>query len=770
MPNLRRSLTGLAVIAANMGISAPVLSQTSENLVLEEVLVTAQKRQESLQTVPVSVAVETAASIDKKSIVDLSTLATRTPNLYIEDGGATANIAMRGLGSPGIESIEPSVGLYIDNISVARPRGITQNPFYDLERIEVLRGPQGTLWGRNTIAGAVNILTAKPTDEFTGYASAEFGNYNMHKAEVVVSGPIFNTLSGRLSVYNAHRSGYLENHGIGPDGGGIDSEAYRGQLRWQPTENFSALLKYEHVNHAQLGHTLQLVGMGPAGLSNPYTQQALAAGEDYDVDLDQVVNGTGLFSMVGNNARQQNSSDLATLTFDWDVAGHTITAQSGYVDYETFRVMEFSGGPINVIGLGMPNLPGIPRNQKGDTLEFFSQELRIASPQEQRFSYVAGLYYDDLEVVQTHFNDGGGAIIDAAGTILLANNGDVEDVKSYSAYFEGNYKITDAWIVTAGIRSGKEEKDFKDFVGLELVFGGVPSGVFVEDGGTIFFGNQTIQNLSRDDSYTTWSGKLQFLASDDAMFYATVATGFKSGGFNNGGNTLIIQDKVVNEENSISIELGSKLTFAEGRGRFNAALFRTKFEDLQVSKSDETTGVIVTTNAAEAITQGIELEATWRLTEAWTLGGSYAYLDAEYDKFDNAPCGPFLIAAVGQPCSQDLSGERLQRAPENSGTLYVEYFSALGDTGWDLNGYLGWSYRDETFTTISNEFKSDTIELFDARLAVSNADGWVVALKGSNLTDERSLILVQDNTLLGGDQFGVITPPRMYSLQIRKTF
>ncbi|MGI9292876.1 MAG: TonB-dependent receptor [Pseudomonadales bacterium] len=755
-------------------LSAGTTAQNAASYTLEEVIVTAQKRSQSLQDVPISVAVETAASIEKKGILDLSSLSNHTPNLFIEDGGATANIAMRGLGSPGIESIEPSVGTYIDSISLARPRGVTQNPFYDLDRIEVLRGPQGTLWGRNTIAGAINIVTAKPGEEFEGHASLEVGNFSSHALEAAVSGPLVPSLYGRLSIYNAERDGYLDNEGIGPDGGGLDSEAYRGQLLWKPSDTFDALLKYEHVNHAQLGHAIQIVGAGPttiAGEPNIITPMLIAAGEDFETDTTQRVNGTGLFDFVSNNPRQSNSSDLAALTLNLALGEYTLTSTTGYIDYEAQRVMEFSGGPLNVIGLG---------GQEGDTVEFLSQELRLTSPKLGNFSFIGGLYYDDLEVVQTPLDEGGGAVIDAIAnsTILIARNGDVEDVSSYSAYVEGTYEFSEQWIASAGIRVGEEDKKFTDFVGLEIlgldsgVFGAPPGqAVFTEDGGSFIFGQQAVQDLERDDSYLTWSAKLQYFTNDDVMFYVTAATGFKSGGFNNGGNTLILEDKVVSEEESLSIEGGAKMTVADGRGRINIAVFRTEFDDLQVSRTD-TTGVLVTTNAAEATTQGVELDASWRLAENWTIGGSYAYLDAEYDDFPNAPCGPFLQEAdpVGCMDGQDLGGERLQRAPENSGSLYVEYVREIAK-GWEFTSYLGWSFRDETFTVISNEFESDSLSLLDARFELRNADaGWVVAVKGKNLTDEDSLILRQDNALLQGAQFGAIVVPRTYALQVKKLF
>ncbi len=771
MKHTRHPVTSALLLAISTAGGIEHAAAQSDRLALDEIIVTAQRREQSLQNVPISVAVETAATLEKKGIAELAGLAVRTPNLFIEDGGATANIAMRGLGSPGIESIEPSVGLYIDSISFARPRGVTQNPFYDMERIEVLRGPQGTLWGRNTIAGAINVVTARPTEELSGYVSGEVGNFDAYQIEGVVSGPLVDTLSGRLSVYTANRDGYLHNVGIAPDGGGIDSQAYRVQLQWQPNDCFRANLKWEQIDHSTEGHTIQLVGRGPRpflpGVPNLLNKLYRAAGEDYDIDRTQRVNGTGDFSFVADDPRQQNLTDLGSLVFAWDLSGYTLTAQTGYADWEAQRVMEFSGGALDIIGL---------RGEEGDTGEFWSQELRVQSPTDRTFHWVAGIYYDDLKMVQTPWDDGGGAIINvpASGIGLLARNGDVEKVESYSGYFEGTFNFNEQWIATAGLRLGKEKKDFEDFVGLELVFGGdydSPSGVYIEDGGTTFFGQQTIQPLNRDDEYLTWSAKLQYQMNDATMLYVTAATGYKSGGFNNAGNTLVIADKVVEEEDSIAFEAGAKMDLADGRGRLNIAVFHVTFDDLQVARSD-TTGVIVTTNAAKAVTEGIELDGAWRLTDTLTVGSSLAWLNAEYEDFENAPCGPFQRAADPAGCldGQDLSGETLQRAPDYSGTVYLEFTQGLGG-GWDMDAYAGYTFRDKSTTVISNEFGAESMQLLDARVSFSHEDsGWMVALKGNNLTDERKLILRQDNDLLQGGQFGVINMPRTYALQVRKSF
>lgn len=777
-------------ITSTAAVSTGTMAQQG-NLALEEVIVSAQRRDESLQTVPVSVAVETGAELEKKGIGDLKSLSAKVPGLFIEDGGATSNLAIRGLSSPGIESVEPSVGLYIDNISLARPRGITQNPFYDLARIEVLRGPQGTLWGRNTIAGAINIVTERPTEEFEAYVSAEAGNYSARKFEAAISGPLTDTLSGRLSVYNAERDGYLDNQLGGPDGGGYDSEAYRGQLRWRPVEPLEIHVKYEHVDHLQRGHSQQMVGAGPGQLGAEIESRMRARGEDFKVDKKQYVEGTGLWAKFvnDNDAGQGNDSDLASLNIDYQFeSGYQLTSQTGYIDYTTDRLMEFSGGPLNVIGL----------NNVGDATEYRSQEFRVISPVENRVHFVTGVFADRLEVSQAGLKDGnfnngntseGYALVKsvdasttpATETLLLARNGDEEEVESWAVFGEVTIDFSEKWVGTLGARHGEEKKDFTDRVGLEILTpegtpGNRQTGIILADGesGTElrFDGQQWVENLKRDDDFTTWSAKLQHFFTNDVMFYASTATGFKSGGFNNGSNTLVRSDKVFDSEDSLAFELGMKAAFLDNRVHFNVALFRVNFDDLQVSTTDAQ-GVIVTTNAAEATNQGVELDFKWRVAQDWTLGGAYAYLDTEYEQFDGAPCGPFEAdsGACDPATGKDMGGEALQRAPENSGSLYAEYFSRLLDTDWDLMGFLQYAYRDAVFTSIDNEFKSDVLKLVSARIGVVNdSAGWTVALHGENLLDERALIANESNALIGGAQFGVITTPRTYALQIKKTF
>lgn len=754
----------------SLTLASAIAAAQSEPLVLDEIIVTAQKREQSLQNVPLSVAVETSASLEKKGIINLSTLSVQVPNLFIEDGGNTPTIAMRGLGSPGIESIESSVGLYIDNISLPRPRGLTQNPFFDLERIEVLRGPQGTLWGRNTIVGAINILTAAPTSELYGHASIETGNYGSHVGEVVLSGPLSNNLTGRLSVYNMHSGNFIENK-VGPDSGGRDAEAYRVKMHWQALNNLSIQLKYEHSRNTVFGSMRQYIAPGPnifAGVPNTVNPVIGALGENFRIDTVQYIPGDGTlkftdprFMGFASHTRQSSAADIAAVDVEWSLPGdYVLRSYSGYMNFELDRIN---------------NDGAIALNNRGDKMTISSQELRLESPQIGALNFIAGLYADRLKLTTgTLLKDGSYAIIQSAsGTVLRSWGGNAERVDSWSTYLETGVDITDKLRLSVGARYGKEDKKFTNAIGLELFSRGNPSGRFITDElgrPDPIFPSQQFQILKKDKDYLTSSVRLQYQMTPDVMLYASAATGFKSGGFNNAANTLILANKTFNEETSIALEIGAKSDIYGGRGRLNMALFRTDFDDLQVAKRTEQ-GTVITTNAAQAYTQGLELESIWRISDRWTIGGSYSFLDAKYDAFKNAPCGTLQQNNNPSVClnGQDLSGKPLQHAPRHSGSIYIEYGKKLIG-GWELDGYLGWSFRDRVTTEISNEFVTDILRLVDARIQVAQPElGWIIAIKGNNLTDERALIDRTASSTLAGVQRGTINMPRTYALHIKKT-
>ncbi|MGI9294157.1 MAG: TonB-dependent receptor, partial [Pseudomonadales bacterium] len=685
-------LTLGCVAALATSISVPVVSQ--ESLALEEVLVTATKRASSLQDIAVSVAVETADSMDKKGIINLKSLSTQVPSLYIDDTGTVASIAMRGLGSPGVDSVESSVASYVDGVYLARNR-LVQNTFFDLDRIEVLRGPQGTLWGKNTIAGALSIHTAKPTDEFEAKITAEAGNFNSHVLEAAVSGPIADGLAGRLAVYNTRRGAWMKNN-LGQDGGGFSSEAYRGTLRWEPTDSLSFMTKWSHIRHNQVGHFGQLESFpDPSILTTGSFAGLPARSVETDIDKKQSVQtempGSLTPISLGDNTGQATSADLVYLnaTYAFDNGGE-LTAITGYSDYEGSRRLNNAAAPVTAVLLDALN-----------EFETFSQEIRYSSPADNKFSFIAGAYYEDTKnrndedddtVAFFDFNASGGLSGLANGALLAAfdptfaavppeafaaagviseavggrfgpvvgstGGGSERDVESLAVFFEGTYQLSDAFEFVFGVRYSKDELDVvkpfefrntdgsafgtTDFVG-DVVGGIAADPAIVAAAGLYPGGAGTAESVAGffpfvdlSDDYVTAVGesigqaysliagsasngvtfadnrssesvdgsiKVQWYPADGVNLYGTVATGYKSGGFNLDGITLA-ETTEFDDESALAFELGAKLNLAGGAASLNIALFRTEFDDLQVAAVIPTTGAVSFANAAEAVTQG----------------------------------------------------------------------------------------------------------------------------------------------------------------------
>ncbi len=855
----RLSIPVKSLIAISVAAAASTTAFAQNRLMLEEIIVTAQKRAENAIDVPISMAIETGESLEKKGILDLQTLSINTPGLYLQDGGRTSQVAMRGLGSPGLDSVESSVGFYIDGVYFGRSR-LSRNPLFDMERIEVLRGPQGTLYGRNTIAGAINMITAKPSDEFEGRFLIEgsAGDIDNHKFEAYVSGPIVDGLSGRLSVLNSRRGSYLENSEPGPDGGGQDTEGYRGSLRWQPNDAFDLTFKYEHMNHANLGSYAQLSG-------NPFNAPALQgiANVDVAIDRNQQVGGTGI-----NNLRDKvggfYTSDVASVNATWDINdGLRLTSVTGYYDYDAQSRDYITASPVDTL-----TIAGLT-----DNYEYWSQELRLESTGDGPFNFIAGVFADNYKlttkpddaanefaaltlggpvlgptaaglaaspVIQAIFPGLAQNVADgfanglADGFTLVTPSGSPDgsqsnleqDITTWSVFFEGTYEFNEQWHLTAGIRYTDEENEtvlakgtfYRNGAGDP--WGQLPSGAELATAavandaalagregilGLVYQGTLDSEiapgvpfsflpfaigapagtPIARPEPITedsiTPSLKLQYFASDDSMYYLSVVTGFKAGGFNS-SNILAftVEGDTFQSEDALAFEIGGKWTLGGGRGTLTAALFRTDFDDLQVG-TITAQGASSVVNAASAVSQGLELDTAWRISESLTIGGSYSFLDAHYTDSNTLNCNGFqtqtrILAgdlAPGAPCTfrldEQFSGNNdLQRAPEHTASAFIEHNTSIAE-GWNLQSYVGANYRDEANTSIENILRSDSMLLVNARFALYNEPGdWSLSIYGNNLTDDRGLVLRQDNS--GTAEKGIITTPRIWAVQFSKNF
>lgn len=843
--------TSIAFILTPLALALQTTSVGAQDarLELEEIIVTAQRRAENVLEVPISISVETAASLQKKGITTLEGMSLQTPSLITQDAGRISSVAIRGLGSAGLDSVESSVGIYIDDIYFGRSR-LSRNPLFDMDRIEVLRGPQGTLYGRNTIAGAIAMHTARPTSEFSARILAEMGNLNSHKAEGYISGPLTDTLAVRLAAMNSRRGRYLDNE-IGPDGGGQDTEGYRVSATWNPTEKLSVFGKYETMVHEQVGIFDQLVG-------DPFGVWASHPGIDVKRDHHQQVNGIGPQAL--HHPGGYFTSESAALHLNWELSGgYNLKSVSGWSEYDARSRDWITASPDSALTI----------NGLTDRVEYWSQELRLESPDDRRFRFLAGAfvdYYDLKTLPRAHdravMNLGvnvlpgvvqglasnpalgflGGSQADVAAGFadgtreylrLSTWSGDPatgvsnldQVIKTWSVFFEGQYEFNPQWRLSLGIRYTAESNATRMSKGTFYTNGlGLPWGSFpdaneiaasaiaanpalapwgpylpsIYDGvlsqpiapGLVFSNMPLLMAapsgtpLAKDrikENHWIPSLKLQYFPSDEAMYYLTIATGYKAGGFNSSNiNVYTRAGDTFDGEKSVAVEVGGKLTLLEGRGQFNFALFHTRFDDMQAS-SITPQGAATVVNAAKAVSQGIEVDTTWRISEALTAGAAWAWLDAHYKDSEELTCGAYMKAlrqAQGEdftftPCTFRLDKlpngkDELQRAPKNTYTLWAEYRSALSDA-WELQMFASLNYRDKVTTMLDASLWTQSITILNARVALNQTRGdWTVALYGNNLLDDDGLLLLQENS--GGAVKGIITTPRTWGLQFIKNW
>ena len=816
---------------------------------LEEIIVTAQRRAENVLEVPISITVETAASLQKKGVTTLEGLSLQTPSLVTQDGGRISSVAIRGLGSAGLDTVESSVGIYIDEIYYGRSR-LSRNPLFDMDRIEVLRGPQGTLYGRNTIAGAIAMHTARPTEEFSARLLAEAGNLDSHKLEGSISGPLADNFAMRLAVLNSKRGTYLKNE-IGPDGAGQDTEGYRVSASWNPAEDLSLFAKYETMVHEQVGVFDQLVG-------DPFGVWAHYPGIDLRRDHHQQVNGIGPQAL--KHPGGYFTSEAAAVHLNWDLpGGYSLKSVSGWTTYDARSRDWITASPDSSLTI----------NGMTERVEYWSQELRIMSPEDRPLRFLGGAFIDYYDV-KTLPQAGSGATLNLGNSILPAvvqglatspalaflgplqpsvaagfANGTREYfrlttpsgdpvsgvsnldqlIKTWSVFFEGQYDFNPSWRLTLGVRYAKESNDTRmgkgTFYhnGLGLPWGAFPTPAQIAASAvaadptlaavsaylpSIYAGVTTreiapglpfsmlplviaapggtpLAKDSLDEDHWIPSLKLQYFPRDDAMFYLTVATGFKAGGFNSSNiNVYTRAGDTFGGEEALAIEIGGKLTLLEGRAQLNFAVFHTNFDDMQASTISPQ-GAATVVNAAKAVSQGFEIDGTWRITEALTAGAAWAWLDAHYEDSKELSCGAYMKSLrqmqgedfTTRPCTFRLDKlpngkDDLQRAPRNTITAWAEYRTALSDA-WELQLFATVNRRDKVTTMLDASLWTQPITILNARIALNQTrDDWTVALFGNNLLDDDGLLLLQENS--GGAVKGIITTPRMWGLQLVKNW
>jgi len=717
---------------------------------IEEIIVTATKRAVSIQDVPISISAYSGDFLESSDIRTLQDLSLYAPNFTMaySSQATNARILIRGIGSVGNSAIETSVGVFVDGVYYPRPGSVIGN-MLDIETAEVLRGPQGTLFGRNTAAGALNLTTRNPSDQVEGYVLAGFGDYSAYTVEGVVNAPFSDRVAVRLAAKYAERDGYGFNTLAGQEReiGERDDLTLRAKLGIDFTPNVygKLTLDYNEVNSG--GQIMELL---PATAS-PFFDGTLNAlfGENATTadGYDQVINQDHQDSL--NDEQWGVAFDL-----EFSVGQHTARSITAYRDWQATN----RESAIRLTG------DVLPRDHIYTT-ETISQEFQLLSPTDQPLTYVLGVFYyeEDFDIdedfdagvdacipVVFALAGGGAAGAGAAGACLAmsqfpATDSDyTQSLTSTAVFAQATYSFTDRFSMTFG---GRFTSDSKDAAFVQTTPNLVIGGLFRDP--------ESVPDLSSDDDAFTWLVNASFYATDDIMFFATASTGFKGGGFNSGGSGVALgrEARIFQEETSTNFELGIKSKFWNDRATANFTLYHTELDDFQDRSFDGLS--FLTRNAGKRTQKGFEADVVLSPVDSLMIFGGFSYLDAEFDSFESASPLP------GDTVSQNLTGRTPHFSPEWQGSLVAEWRAALG------SGNLEWFLRPEyTYigkqniganTNLNPQSIQDSYGLVNLRLGLAAADGrWQVTAYGKNLSDEGYCEINFDQPL--GEQFNGVNP------------
>jgi iron complex outermembrane receptor protein len=723
---------------------------------LEEVLVRAQKRAagESVQDVPIAVSAFDERTLQRSFAIDLTDVGRLAPNVTLQPVSTFpnfANFTIRGIGvTTSIRTVDPAVNAYVDGVVMGFQAGTILDTF-DTESIEVLRGPQGILFGRNTTGGAVSLRTRRPDGEFGVRAQLTLGNFERIDAAASIEGGFGDRVAAKLAVISRNQDGFFEDN----NGGTLvaaaqnPSAAEPGTPRVDQPKNRTLIVKPTFVFDITDNFELTLLGSyfradGGSAASRafiPETGRLLRAqtefgyfppSDEYEINHD----------LVGTNL-----TEATTIVVEANLdAGHGLfTGIVGYRDIDYDTTLDVDGTPFTL--LHFPD-----NRESGDQL---SVELRYASTFSDLWDFTVGLYHFEQEFSILERRQITGRAANRAHTLFLYQQGDATQEQDSQAVFGNvNVKFGERWTGFAGVRYTQEDKT------LAAIPIGTCTGAFT--------GCPTnLLTAQRDWSDTSYRIGADFTLTDDLLFYGSYTTGFRSGNFNSRAAAAAITTPADPEEVK-SAELGFKSTFAGGRARVNVAAFQTRYDDIQrISQGTLPNGTITQTllNAGRAEITGIEFESSFTPVADLQLDASIGWIDPEFKEFRGIDANrDGTINAADLEAAKRLNFDRV---PEITGYLAATWqlpTQALGGE-WSVRG--SWSYRSEFDTDVANnpELAQDAYSVFDASLNYRR-DAWRVALFGRNLSDEYWVdvkSISQNFQAFGG-------MPRMYGVEVAVDF
>ena len=732
-----------------------------------EIIVTATKRAEILHDVSLAVAVIDGERLDRLSINTLDELTVLTPLVTVTDAQAATNLFMRGVGSGQNYGFEQSVGIFIDGVHYSRGRS-ARGPFFDLERVEVLKGPQSVLFGKNVVAGAFSLVTRKPTEEWEGNLTGAWTpKYDGREFSGFASGPLSDNLSIRLAGKHSKIDGYIDNTLPGaPNPGGREELVLRGIAQWRPTGNLVATFKAETSQlDVEGGLPVTPTLLAPAHLALVQAVDPLAeTNKDYQTSTPGA--GDPFFDAMFNDTNTENY----TLTLEWELGDHQLTSVSSYIGYNTNQ--RTNNDHVNLNVLSGP--------EKHD-FKSVAQEVRLASPGGGFFEYVIGAYYanEDLETRRIANADvslsslGGVFGVDRLGR----NQRFSQDLDTWAIFAEATLNITDRFRLIGGARYTEDKKVadkrlFYSDVAMS-VDEATPHAAAAAAFNNVFGTEHDFDGIKRGTNNFSPAVKLEYDVNDEMLVYGSYTQGFKAGGFDEDYLSDVIDGFDYEDEEVESFAAGTNVSLLGGDAYISAEFFHSAFTNLQVSTFSVSSFLVG--NAAAATTLGVDIDGRWRVNDNLLFGGAFVWLDAEYDDYETGPC-VLDDAGVEIAAFCDLSGERLQYAPETSGSFYANYNIPMSN-GWEIGLYgdLVYSSAFATAGDLDPLSVQDSYVKLNATISLAALDNkYRLSLVAKNLTNRLTSHQANDIPLavfFGGKGFSnFIDPPRMLTMQAAVNF
>ncbi|MEQ3651902.1 MAG: TonB-dependent receptor [Glaciecola sp.] len=752
MKSYKLASLAICISAALQTTSLSAQEVEKNEAVLETITVTAQKRVQSIQDVPISIATLNGEKFESifSGGEDILALAVRVPGLYAEssNGRVAPRFYIRGLGNTDFDlAASQPVSIIMDDV-VKENVVLKSFPLFDIEQVEVIRGPQGTLFGRNTTAGIIKFDSVKPSEDFDAYGKVAFGSFGTVNVEGAVGGGLADNIAGRFSFLSQQRDDYIDNAFSGEDDviGGYDELAWRAQLLFTPTAELDVLVNL---------HGRDLEGTASIFRANVFTRGSNDLNENYDRDT-VYYDGNLLGNGFDNNPQEyENFGFSVKVDYDFDEA--TFTSITANEEAEGFSLGDVDGGA----GSGDTSVPGfIPftavTQDKLNDLEQFTQEFRLASNSDDALSWQVGAFYYDSSFNVTSIDGFFGAT-----TVFHENT-------TWAVFGQSTYEVSEKLTVTGGLRYTEDEKSLR--VGDQNVDG----FALVIDAAQI----QEYAPINVDDGQVGYELSANYKLDENTSLFARYANGFRAQSIQGRDVAFEGAPSVAEAETINSVEVGFKSDLLDDSLRLNAAAFYYVVDDIQFSAIGGGANNTALINADKGTAFGFEIDATYIVNENFVLTGGYSYNNTEIkdDSLSVFPCGANADfggnCRVLNPRTDDnralIDGNPFPQAPETIFNFTARYSIPAGENG-EIFAYTDWAFQGKTnlFLYDSVEFQTDDNVEGGLRIGYENFEhNYSIALYSRNITDEDNVKGAIDFNNLTG----IVNEPRVIGIEGKISF